>query len=70
MKYINDTIKIKFKNQNYDVYYCEEDNQLVIGVNKDISEVTDMKEDMEKIYDLNEYLRLEGFFPQYFEKFD
>jgi hypothetical protein len=67
MKFINDTIKIKFKGQDYDVYHCKEDNQLVIGVNKDVTEVADMKEDMERVYALNEYLRMEGFFPQYFE---
>lgn len=64
---MNDDIKIKFKGQDYDVHYCPEDNQLVIGIKKQKNKITNMAEDLQKIYHLNEYLRCEGFFPQYFQ---
>jgi len=70
MKSINDQLHIKFKGQDYNVFYNEEDNQLVIGIKKFKGQDIDVDEDMEKIFALNEYLRLEGFFPQYFEMLD
>jgi hypothetical protein len=70
MKFINDQLRITFKGQDYNVFYNEEDNQLVIGIKKFKGEDTNVDEDMQKIFSLNEYLRLEGFFPRYYEMVD
>jgi len=66
----DEQLHIKFKGQDYNVFYNTEDNQLVIGIKKFQGQDIDVDEDMEKVFALNEYLRLEGFFPQYFEMLD
>ena len=66
----HEQLHITFKGQDYNIFYNEEDNQLVIGIKKFKDEDVDVSEDMEKIFALNEYLRMEGFFPQYFKLLD
>jgi hypothetical protein len=66
----DEQLHIKFKGQDYNVFYNAEDNQLVIGIKKFQGQDINVDEDMERVFALNEYLRLEGFFPQYFEMLD